>query len=202
MSILNNFLLTYHRNQVDIPKRDLLLFALSVLREADRLEQNNTGTPGKVAIEFILSTKYEIVENRDLQSHVKDLMLAELDSIINKVVAKYNIRKKGKNFYFKEDITIAIAEPAIIGPVGSDLLADLYAANTELQTLKIQLARTNLNSSDCLRVNSAILAQERKIKDIKLAMIKQKCFSHVDDQKDNNWDPIYRRALGENRFKL
>lgn len=193
MNILDTFLMTYRKNQVQIPRRELLLFAVSALREAERLEHENVGSPGKAAIEFLLNMKYEIVENRDLETHVKDVMLSEIDSVINKVVAKYHIQKKGKNFYFPE--SLAIIEPAVIGPEGSDLLADLYAANTELEVLKIQLARTNLNSSDCFRLKSAILDQENRIKEIKLAIVKQQYFSHTDDQ--NNWNQLYRRSLGE-----
>lgn len=192
MNILDSFLNTYRRNQIELPKKELLLFAISALREAERIERNNTGSPGKAAIEFLLNMKYTIVEHRTLPTHTKDLLLAELDGVIDKLSAKYHIKRKGKNFYFE---SLAITEPAIIGPAGTDLLADLYAANTELQVLKIQLARTNLNSSDCLFLNNAILNKEKQIKELKLAITKQKYFSTVDDQ--NKWDSIYRRSIGE-----
>jgi len=197
MNVLDDFLSNHRHNQVELPKRELLLFALSALREALRLEHDNTGQPGKVAIEFLLNMKYTVAENRRLQTHTKDLLLGELDSVINKIAAKYHVKRKGKDFYFE---SLAITNPTIIGPVGSDLLADLYAANTELETLKIQLSRVNLNSSDCLRLRSAILAQEQKIKSIKLDITKQKYFSHLDDQ--NSYNQMYRRSLGEKRNTL
>jgi hypothetical protein len=194
MNILSNFLNQYRvKGKVDLPKRELLLFAVSAIREAERIEHDNTGSAGKAAIEFLLNMKYEIVENRQLQEHTKDLLLGEIDSVIAKLCAKYRVQRKGKQFIFSE--SLAITEPAIIGPVGSDLLADLYAANTELETLRIQLARTSLNSSDCFRLKSAILDKEKQIKDIKIAITKQKYFSHTDDQ--NSYNPIYRRSLGE-----
>lgn len=194
MNILYNFLNQYRvKGRVDLPKRDLLLFAVAAIREAERLEHQNSGTPGKAAIEFLLNMKYQIVENRQLQDHTKDLLLGELDSVIAKMCAKYHVQKKGKNFYFDE--SLAITEPTVIGPAGTDLLADLYAANTELETLRIQLTRCPLNSSDCFRLKSAILAKEADIQGIKLAITKQKYFSHTDDQ--NSYNPMYRRSLGE-----
>ena len=46
-----------YKQQVVIPRQDLVMLGLALLKEADSLEQDNTGAPGKAAIEFLLNQK-------------------------------------------------------------------------------------------------------------------------------------------------
>ena len=49
--------------------------------------------------------------------------------------------------------------------------------DTELNTLRIQLAKTDLNSSSSFKLIDAIKDVENRIKEIKLEITKQKYFS-------------------------
>lgn len=194
--ILDNILnkLRY-KQKIEIPRQDLVMLALALLKEADLIEADNTGSPGKAAIEFLLNQKYEIIENRGISIPVRDIILKEIDGVINKVVAKYHIKRKGKNFYFDESLAIAILAPDKVNPNpdADQLVANIYAAQVELEQLRIQLTRTNLqNLSQTMLVKQAILDKEAEIKEMKK---KLRLFSYFDSVTDQN--SLYRRSLGE-----
>ena len=131
-----------YKQQVVIPRQDLVMLGLALLKEADSLEQDNTGAPGKAAIEFLLNQKYSLIENHNVSDSIRDAILKEIDSVITKVVAKYHVKRKGKNFYFDEALEIAILSPEkTANPDANQLLANIYAAQVELQTLRIQLKK-------------------------------------------------------------
>lgn len=149
-----------------------------------RIEHDNVGTPGKAAIEFLLDTKYQIIENRRLEIVTRDILLDEVDAIILKMAKKYNIKRKGKSFVFTESemvIGYSVKE--------HDLETQLYDLNTRLNMLKIELARTPLQSSITLKLKGDILDLEQQIKEVKIALTKQKYFSHYDDSQS-----LYRRS--------
>ena len=192
-----------YKQEIDIPRSDLIMLSLALLKEADLLETNNTGAPGKSAIEFLLNQKYKIIENPDISDLIRDTILKEIDSVINKVVAKYHIKRKGKNFYFDESfesLEIAITAPDKIlpNPNADQLLANIYASQVELETLRIQLTRTNLqNLSQTMLVKQAILDKESEIKDMKKRL---RLFSYFDSLSDQN--DLYRRSLGEAKKEI
>lgn len=183
-----------YKQQVVIPRQDLVMLGLALLKEADSLEQDNTGAPGKAAIEFLLNQKYSLIENHNVSDSIRDAILKEIDSVITKVVAKYHVKRKGKNFYFDEALEIAILSPEkIANPDANQLLANIYAAQVELQTLRIQLTRTNLQDiSTVISIKQAILDKELEIKDMKK---KLRLFTYFDSVSDQ--DSLYRRSLGE-----
>ena len=184
-----------YKQQVELPRQDLVMLALALLKEADRLESENSGSPGKSAIEFLLNQKYEIIENSSVSEPIRDILLKEIDEVIKKVVAKYHIKRKGKNFYFDEAMEFAIISPDKMSNCEEidQLIANLYAAQTELETLRIQLTRTNLqNLSQTLLVKQALLDKEKEVKEMKK---KLRLFSYFDSVTDQN--SLYRRSLGE-----
>lgn len=183
-----------YKQRVDIPRQDLVMLALALFKEAVNVEANNVGSPGKSAIEFLLNQKYEIIENPQISEPIRDTILKEIDGVINKVVAKYHIKRKGKNFYFDEALEMAITYPDnVSNPDANQLVANIYAAQVELETLRIQLSRTNLqNLSQTILVKQAILDKESEIKEMKK---KLRLFSYFDSVTDQN--SLYRRSLGE-----
>lgn len=194
MNILNDFLNKFDPEElINVPRRDLVVFTMSLLKEVAILERENTGSPGKAAIEFLLNQKYEIVENRNIPRHIQDLLLKEVDSVINKVVVKYKVQRKGKNFYFDEAMSIVITAPDRVCDTEDQLIANIYAAQAELESLRVQLTRTNLqNTAQTLLIKKAVLDKEEEIDFMKKKLSTFRKFDSVTDQ-----NLLYRRSLGE-----
>lgn len=184
-----------YKQPVDIPRQDLVMLSLALWKEANLIEQDSTDAPGKAAIEYLLNQKYIIIENPKLVDSVIDVLLKEIDGVIKKVVAKYHVKRKGKNFYFDEALEFAIISPDKMGDCedANQLIANIYAAQVELETLRVQLTRTNLqNTSQTLLAKQAVLDKEQEIKEMKKKLRLFNYFDSVSDQND-----LYRRSLGE-----
>lgn len=181
MDIFSQFANTFRREPNQIPRKELALFSVAILREAIRIEHDNTGSPGKAAIEFLLNTKYQIAESRDLELYIRNMLLSEVDNVIKKVVAKFGIERRNNKFYFDEAIeTIAMT---IQVKTPEQLLCD---AQVKLELLKQQLAKTDLQSAESTILTKQIKDQENLIKDLKLNKARS----------NNKWDPVYRRSIG------
>ena len=199
MNILDDFLNKNLSSEAeDFSRRDLVLFTMNLLKEVILLERNNVGSPGKAAIEFLLNQKYEIVENTDLPKSMRDQLLKEIDSVINKVVVKYKVQRKGRNFYFDESMSIVITAPDKICNTEDQLIANIYAAQSELESLRIQLTRCNLqNTSQTLLMKKAVIDNELEIQAMKKELTTFRKFDSVSDQ-----NLLYRRSLGEAKKEL
>lgn len=173
MNILYNILNRFRtKGQAVLDKRDLMDFTMNLIREADRLERLNDGTPGRAAIEFLLNIKYAIVENRKIDDLSKEQMLDRVDSVLDKVAAKNKVQRKGREFIFTEELIITHPECAI----GKEqiLYCKIQALQSEIESLKIQLARTPLQSSMTIKIKDEILLKEKTIQAMKrdLQMLK------------------------------
>lgn len=199
--ILDNILSKLrYKQQIEIPRSDLVMLSLALLKEVETLEKDNSGAPGKVGIEFLLNQKYGLIDNKNINPYIRETLLKEIDGVINKVVAKYHIKRKGKNFYFDESFEIAITSPDTINPNpdANQLLANIYAAQVELESLRIQLTRTNLqNTSQTILIKQAVLDKELEIKEMKK---KLRLFSYFDSVSDQDY--LYRRSLGESKKEI
>ena len=196
MDALENILNQYRiKGEVDLQRRDLVIFAMNLFKEVEEIEHDNTGAPGKAAIEYLLNQKYMVVENPKLSRITQDILLKEIDSVINKVVVKYHIKRKGKNFYFNEDLTQFIQIPASIDVNDPETVVNKIAtAQEELESLKIQLANSDLQSiSQTLFLKKAVFDKEIELIELKKLLTKLVPLNLP-------YSPIVRqhyRALGE-----
>lgn len=200
MNILDNLLNQYRvKGQVNSLSNDeYKAFAIELLREVIRLEHQNSGAPGKAAIECLLNHKYTIVQDRKLGRSVQTELLRQVDQIINLIVKKYKVDRSGKNFYFDEGMEFVITAPdkfdnSTIGNV----IANLYAAKCELNALRIQLTKTSIsNPAQTKLAQDAVLNKEKELEFLKRKLSSLKGFNSVSDQ-----DQLYRRSLGEDNKK-
>lgn len=198
MNILNSIINKFKfKNQPTISKSDLMSFTIALIREADRIEKNSTDTPGKAAIEYLLNMKYAIVENRNLNTEDQDVLLNQVDSILDKFASKYKVIRKGKEFIFNEN-EIVIVHPECTIDKEQYLVCKIHSEQAELESLKIQLTKYNIENSISLKIKNCILEKELLIKKLKRDLMLLKYFSTYKCSSMDNLKDIDN--IGENRM--
>ena len=199
MSILNNLIGKFKfKNQSTIQKSDLMAFTIALIREADKIERNSTGTPGRASIEYLLNMKYAVVENRNLNTEDQDILLNQIDQVLNKFASKYKVIRKGKEFIFNES-EIVIVHPDCPIDKEQSIICKIHSEQAELESLKIQLAHYNLENSNTFRLKNCILQKERNIKKLKRDLMLLKYFSTYNS---NSIDSLRNtQNIGENEME-
>ena len=189
----------------ELDKKALLTVTMGLLKEADNLERKSSDLKGKAAIEYLLNCKYEIVTDRDIPSHNKDILIETIDKVIDKIVVRYKIEHKKDKFTFKEDATpvqqlfyFPQSHPEFDNDL--DLHREIHKLRFELDSKKAELIKMTVNSPMCKPLQDEIRMIEDRIRELIREIANKKAFStygidSIDSNKENLREYKQKRRL-------
>lgn len=189
----------------ELDKKTLLTATMELLKEADNLERKSSDLKGKAAIEYLLNCKYEIVTDRDIPSHNKDILIETIDKVIDKIVVRYKIEHKKDKFTFKEDATpvqqlfyFPQSHPEFDNDL--DLHREIHKLRFELDSKKAELIKMTVNSPMCKPLQDEIRMIEDRIRELIREIANKKAFStygidSIDSNKENLREYKQKRRL-------